>query len=131
MKYFSLLAFGLACFFNVSSVFAKNFMIYSLAQGIPMGDGVVPKKNYYVNIGLQQGVKVGTELKVYRLMNLTNPYSTEKNVTFRVEVGELRIIHAEEENSIAELSKLKSESKILTEIPSLNIGDQVGVKTSN
>lgn len=110
---------------------AKNYMIYSLAQDIPMGDGSAQKKNFYVNIGLQQGVKVGTELKVYRLMNLTNPYSTEKNVTFKVEVGELRVIHAEEENSIAEVSKIKTDSKIYTEIPSLNIGDQIGVKTTN
>ena len=106
-------------------------MIYSLAQDIPMGDGSIPQKNYYVNIGLQQGVKVGTELKVYRLLNRTNPYSTEKNVTFKVEVGELRVVHAEEENAIAEVSKLKNDSKVFIEIPSLNIGDHVGVKTSN
>lgn len=96
-----------------------------------MGDGTIPKKNYYVNIGLQQGVKVGTELKVYRLLNLTNPYSTDKNVTYKVEVGELKIIHVEDENAIAELSKLKTDSKVFIEVPSINIGDQVGVKTSN
>jgi hypothetical protein len=112
-------------------VFSKNYMIYSMAQDIPMGDGSKQKKNYYINIGLQQGVKIGTELKVYRLLNRTNPYSTEKNVTFKVEVGELKVVHAEEENSIAELSKLKTDSSIFVEIPSLNIGDQVGVKTSN
>lgn len=106
-------------------------MIYSMAQDIPMGDGTKPKKNYYVNIGLQQGVKIGTELKVYRLLNRTNPYSTEKNVTFRIEVGELVVVHAEEENSIAKLSNLKSDTDIFVEIPSLNIGDHVGVKTSN
>jgi len=115
----------------VHSAIAKNYMIYSLAQDIPMGDGSLQKKNYYVNIGLQQGVKIGTELKVYRLLNRTNPYSTEKNVTFKVEVGELKVIHAEEENSIAEVSKIKNDSNVFIEIPSLNIGDQIGVKTSN
>lgn len=110
---------------------AKNYMIYSLAQDIPMGDGSAQKKNYYVNIGLQQGVKVGTELTVYRMLNRTNPYSTDKNVTFKVEVGELKIVHAEDENSIAEISKVKSDSKIFMEIPSLNIGDHVGVKITN
>ena len=106
-------------------------MIYSMAQDIPMGDGLKPKKNYYVNIGLQQGVKIGTERKVYRLWNRTNPYSTDKNVTFTVEVGELKVVHAAEENSIAEVSKIKTDTSVFVEIPSLNIGDHVGVKTSN
>lgn len=118
-------------FYQAHTAFAKNYMIYSLAQDIPMGDGSPQKKNYYVNIGLQQGVKPGTELKVYRLLNRTNPYSTDKNVTFKVEVGELKVVHAEEENSIAEVSKIKTDSKVFVEIPSLNIGDQIGVKTSN
>ncbi len=112
-------------------VMAKNYMIYSLAQDIPMGDGSPQKKNYYVNIGMQQGVKVGTELTVYRMLNRTNPYATDKNVTFKVEVGELRVVHAEEENAIAEFSKSKADSKVFIEIPSLNIGDHVGVKTTN
>ena len=114
-----------------SNTLSKNFIIYSMAQDISMGDGLPQKKNYYINIGLQQGVKEGTELKVYRLLNRTNPYATEKNVTFKVEVGELKVIHSEDENAIAELSKLKSNSNIFVEIPSLNIGDEVGVKTTN
>lgn len=130
MKFLFLLAIAFMISFNQKAI-AKNYMIYSLAQDIPMGDGSLQKKNYYVNIGLLQGVKVGTELKVYRLLNRTNPYSTEKNVTFKVEVGELRVVHAEDENSIAELSKLKTDHNVFIEIPSLNIGDHVGVKTSN
>lgn len=130
MKSFFLLSIAISMIFN-QSVVAKNYMIYSLAQDIPMGDGSLQKKNYYVNIGLQQGVKVGTELKVYRLLNRTNPYATEKNVTFKVEVGELKVVHAEDENSIAEISKLKTDSKVFVEIPSLNIGDHIDVKTTN
>jgi len=125
------LIFVILNLFFTQIVFSKNYMIYSMAQDIPMGDGQRQTKNYYVNIGLQQGVTIGTELKVYRLLNRTNPYSTEKNVTFKVEVGELKVVHAEQENSIAELSKIKTNSPIFIEIPSINIGDQVGVKTTN
>lgn len=130
MKFLFLLVTVISISFSQLAL-AKNYMIYSLAQDIPMGDGSPQKKNYYINIGLQQGVKVGTELTVYRMLNRTNPYSTDKNVTFRVEVGELRVVHAEEENAIAEISKVKTDSKVFIEIPSLNIGDQVGVKTAN
>ncbi len=130
MRFLLLLTTTISMLF-ATNLMAKNYMIYSLAQDIPMGDGTPQKKNYYVNIGLQQGVKVGTELTVYRILNRTNPYSTDKNVTFRVEVGELRVVHAEEENAIAEFSKSKKDSKVFMEIPSLNIGDHVGVKTTN
>jgi hypothetical protein len=130
MKFLFLLITITSMYFS-PLVIAKNYMIYSLAQDIPMGDGSAQKKNYYVNIGQQQGVKVGTQLTVYRLLNRTNPYAVDKNVTFKVEVGELRVVHAEDENSIAEISKIKTDSKVFMEIPSLNIGDHVGVKTEN
>jgi hypothetical protein len=107
---------------------AKNFMIFSVAQDVPMGDGTPVHKNYYINMGSAQGLTEGTELSVYRTVARVNPYAVDKNVSYKVKVGELKVIHTEEENAIAILQKLKAKEGLYLEIPSLNIGDLVSVK---
>ena len=110
---------------------AKSYLVYSIAQDLPMGDNAVLKKNYYLNIGAQQGIKEGSELTVYRQLNQSNPYAIEKNVTYNVPIGELKVIHAEEENSIAVVQKAKFEDSLYHEISTINIGDAVEVKTGD
>lgn len=106
-------------------------MIYSVAQDLPMGDGAKIHKNYYVNMGEQQGLKDGSELSVYRILNRSNSFATDKAVTFKVKIGELKVIHAEEENSITIMKKYNNDANLYVEIPSLNIGDIVTVKTED
>lgn len=110
---------------------AKSFLVYSITQDLPMGDNKTLKKNFYINIGAQQGIKIGSELTVYRQLNQSNPYSVEKSVIYNVRVGELKVIHSEEENAIAVIQKASFEDDIYHEIPAINVGDTVEVKTAD
>ncbi len=107
-------------------------MIYSVAQDLPMGvENEKIRKNFYVNIGSNQGIKNGTELSVFRIMTRQNPFSTEKSVTFKVKVGELRVVHSEKEDAIAVFSKLNGDTDVYFDGNALMVGDQVDVKVKD
>ena len=107
-------------------------MIYSVAQDLPMGvENEKIRKNFYVNIGSNQGIKIGTELSVFRIMTRQNPFSTEKSVTFKVKVGELRVVHSEKEDAIAVFSKLNGDVDVYFDGNALMVGDQVDVKVKD
>lgn len=114
------------------TAFAENYMIYSISQDFPMGfENEVLKKNFYVNIGEEQGVRSGTELNVYRTISRNNPFAKEKmeRVNFQVKVGELKVIHTQGGNAIAEFNNFKTiNPNLFLEVNSLMIGDHVSVK---
>ncbi len=113
----------------MSQAHPREYIIYSVAQDLPMGyENEVINKNYYVNMGSKQGLDHGTVLDVYRVISRLDPYKTKKHYNYRVKIGELKVLHTEDDISIAELSEIKPASdKIYFEIPSFMIGDHVEV----
>jgi hypothetical protein len=71
-KFFDLpVLFLIAFTFTTSLAIAKDFVIYSIAQDIPMGNkDEVIRKNFYVDMGSSQGVKKGSVLEVYRVVSV-------------------------------------------------------------
>ncbi len=116
--------------FTASMGFARDYIIYSIAQDIPMGhEREEVKKNYYINMGDKQGLDKGTILDVFRVISRLDPYETKKRYNYRVKVGELTVLHTEENSAITSLNDLESpESKVYYEVPGLMIGDHVEVK---
>ena len=89
----------------------------------------VIKKNYYVNIGQQQGVEQGTHLDVFRVVSRLDPYGDKKRYNFKVKIGELEVLHTEESSAIGILKSLhKDEKSPYFEINNFMIGDKVSVK---
>lgn len=110
--------------------FAKDYIIFSIVQDVPMGypDEKV-KKNFYVNIGIDQGVQVGNTLDVFRNLSRIDPYNTNKRHTYKVKIGELEIIHSNKNAAIANIKTyLQGEKVPLFENKSFMIGDNVSIK---
>ena len=110
-------------------VYAKNFVIFSLTQDLSMGhENEVLRKNFYVNLGSQQGVKKDSILDVFRVISVQNPYDNKKRVNYKVKVGELKVLHTAEDASIAIVKKYEqgSENPIF-ELPQFMIGDHVSI----
>lgn len=108
---------------------AREHQIYSIAQEIPMGykDEII-KKNYYVNMGQNQGVSSGTVLDVYRIISILNPYDNQRRMNHRVKIGEIKVLHAEDDAAIGTLVKFENNSETpLFEIRNFMIGDHVSV----
>lgn len=112
-----------------SATYAKDFIIYSIAQELPMGYAKEKKiKNYYVNIGKAQGIKEGTLLDVFRVQSELNPYESNKRYTYKIKIGEMKVIHSDQEAAIGRIEKMRDDDDLpLFEFQDLIIGDQVSV----
>lgn len=123
---FLTLALGLV---NIS-VYASNYVIYSIGQDLPMGEpDEVINKNYYLNIGRKQGVESGVLLDVFRTIARVNPYENNRRYIYRVKIGEIEVIHAEDESSIGKMYTLfEDTARPLIELESFNVGDEVEVQ---
>lgn len=116
--------------FTASMGFARDYIIFSIAQDLPMGfENEVIKKNYYVNIGNQQGVNTGAQLEVFRVVSRLDPYENKKRYNFKIKIGEIEVLHSEENSAIGVLKSVsKGSDSPYFEISQFMIGDHVGVK---
>jgi hypothetical protein len=111
-------------------LFAKEFIIYSIAHQLPMVNKQEMKiKDFYVNIGKAQGVSEGTVLDVYRMHAEQNPFDSNKRYTYKMKIGELKIIHSDSEAAIGRLQKLEvgEEDAPIFEFEKFMVGDHVAV----
>jgi hypothetical protein len=113
--------------FTASMAIAKDYVIYSISQDIPMGNkNEVIRKNFYLDMGKNQGVAKGSLLDVFRVVSILDPYENKKRFNHKIKVGELKVLHAEDGSSIGVLSKLESpDDTPIFEISNLMIGDIV------
>ena len=109
---------------------ARDHQIFTVAEDLPMGfENEILRRNYYVDIGSEQGVSKGTTLDVFRTISKSNPYNDQKRVNYRVKIGELEVLHSEDGSSIGILKAFEGGKKSpLFEISSFMIGDMVTVK---
>ena len=116
--------------FTATMSYARDYIIFSIAQDLPMDDGEAkPKKNFYINMGVQQGIKKGSLLDVFRVVSRLDPYENKKRYNYKVKIGEIKVLHTEENSSIATTKVLNTgEGHPLFEINNLMIGDHVDVK---
>jgi hypothetical protein len=109
---------------------SRAYQIFSVAQDLPMGTPEeIIKKNYLVNIGHKQGVKKGTVLDVFRIISVLNPYDNRKRYNYQVKIGELKVIHADDEGSITRVHKYEEEKPVL-ELDQFIVGDTIAVNVN-
>ena len=113
--------------FTASMAIAKDYVIYSISQDIPMGNkNEVIRKNFYLDMGKSQGVSKGSVLDVFRIVSILDPYENKKRFNHKIKVGEIKVLHAEDGSSIGVLNKLESPDETpLFEISNVMIGDVV------
>ena len=105
--------------------------IFNIAHEIPLEDGIVPVKNFYINMGRNQGIEEGVILNVYRVISRVDPYKTKKHHNFKVKVGEIKVLHSEDESAIAIHHLIAHDSlprQFYFEVDGMMMGDHVSVK---
>lgn len=119
--------------FTATMAIGKDYVIYSISQDLPMGnEKEVIRKNFYVDMGLNQGVTKGSTLDVFRIISVLDPYENKKRYNHKVKIGELSILHSEETSSIGVYLKSQPiEETPIFELSKFMIGDQVSPHTSN
>ncbi len=114
--------------FLSQAVSARSYVIFSMAQDLPMGfDNEVVRKNYYINMGTGQGVKRDSVLDVFRIISVQNPYDNKKRVNYKVKIGELKVLHSSDEAAIATVNEYEKEKTPIFELDQFMIGDHVAI----
>lgn len=88
------------------------------------------KKNFYVNIGSNQGVRQGTLLDVFRIISVLDPYDNRKRINYKVKIGELKVLHANDEAAITVAHKIPNDDMPVLDLDSFIVGDHVSVTTN-
>lgn len=105
-------------------------VVYSVYQAVPLGmDGETSRKDFYLNIGTTQGVRVGSEVEVIRKVASYDLLGKKlyKEITFPI--GILRVIHVEAQVSIARLDKMNPVEATPIQSPhAVMVGDYVRLK---
>ena len=108
-------------------VLAAEHFVYSVLKGLDFGNpGEQPQRDYYVNIGTNQGVRTGDKLEVLRRVPTYDVPSQKlyKDLTFPF--ATLKVIHAESNAAIARLEELSPPEKTPVLSPSaVMVGDLV------
>jgi len=114
------------------AIWARSYVIFSMNQDLNMGIEEKPtRKNYFVNMGSNQGVKKDTVLDVYRIISIQNPYDNKKRVNYKVKIGELKVLHSSEDAAIAFVSEyLPKEETPIFELDQFMIGDHVAISVN-
>ena len=123
-----LLSIAAFCYF--AGAYSKEYIVYNISQELPMGNkGEEIKKNYYINIGSNQGLRDGTILNVLRTISRTNPYKAKERYNYKVKIAEVKVIHVGEDSSIGGMLAMENSKDIpLFDINSVMIGDSVSIK---
>jgi len=86
-----------------------DYVVYSVYQPLNLGNqseqGGNPK-DYYMNVGLEQGVRVGSVLEVRRKISSYDLMSEQLYKDLAVPIAWVKVIHVDSMASIARLEKL-------------------------
>jgi hypothetical protein len=120
-----------ALYLNLSA--AQSYTVYGVTQDLPMGEKEeVIKKNFFITAGKEQGVYPGTVMDVFRTLFVINGANSMERINHRVKIGELRVIHAENQAAVAIIENFsKGDKDLVLDFQGFRIGDQVSPKVSS
>ena len=105
---------------------AKEATVFDVRRPIAMDNSEVPPKDYYINAGTKDGLKKGMIILVNRRMNLYDQYQNKSPGDLVVPIGQLKIIHIQDDVAVARLEEIKSREALPTvEFDAVMVGDRV------
>lgn len=112
----------------ISTSSAQDHIIFGIEQDFPMGEpNEIILKNYYINMGKQQGLFNGATVNIFRNVSISDPYHTKKKYDYSILVGEMKVVHTEEQTAIGSLQSINKMTYL--DVASFMIGDKVEVQT--
>ncbi len=133
MKFWQILGITLCMTAFPSFGATGEFVIYGVYRGLNFGNpGEMPEKDYYINMGSNQGVEEGSVIEVFRR---TPTYDILNNQSFgdmTVKIGFAKVIHVEPKMAIVRLDHLlESAKRASTTPPGFMAGDYVRLPDSH
>lgn len=110
-----------------SSTFAAH-QVFGIRTDFPMTDGQETFRDVYVNMGTDQGIKIGSILEASRVVTTVDEINqrTGRNISFPI--AKLKVIHAEGDVAVARVLEMtKPELTPNGTFTNVMVGDQVDV----
>ena len=110
----------------VPQVYATEVIIFDSRRPIAMSEKEKPHKDFYLNAGVEMGLKKGVVLNVQRRVPLYNTVTNSSAGDLQLHVAKIRIIHVQNRLSVARLVNESTPSELpILEDSYILIGDRV------
>ena len=118
--------------FSFSQSPSAQHFIYSVRSSLDMGNpGEKSLKDFYINMGTQDGLNEGATLEVLRHSTSYDLLNEEVHSDITYPIATLKVIHVGNESSVARLKRFFSMKKTpLSDPHAVMIGDLVRTKSS-
>ncbi len=105
----------------------SDFVVYGVYTGLNMGfANEIPKKDFYVNLGLKHGVRIGTSLEVMRKVATYDAIGKKLYKDMVFPIARIKVIHSEDNASIARMEAMIPEERAPASTPrAILVGDMV------
>jgi hypothetical protein len=103
-----------------------DYSIFDIKKNLPLRDHEKVYRDYYVNMGSDQGVKVGSIIAVYRRMGVIDKSRNELHEDMLIPVAHLKVIQASQTVSVARLESMVSHKAVpVVDVGAVGLGDRV------
>lgn len=130
-KFLIVLALGLSSLLHTEFAQAQDLSIFDSRRPIAMSKADKTYRDFYINGGIEHGMKKGMILTVRRRITLYDSYRANSPIEIMIDVGRVKIIHAQKGLSVArEYSKFSRKSKTVLEDDFIMVGDKIDMATA-
>ena len=91
---------------------AADYVVYGMYRPLDLGNsGEAPQKDYYINMGSRQGVRVGDTLEVLRRVSTYDLQTEKLYADILFPFARIKVIHVENGVAVARLDKVSPADK--------------------
>ena len=93
-----------------------------------MADNQTLFKDIYVNMGTNQGIKIGSKLDAYRTISTVDELNQRNASNIHFKIAKLKVIHADATTSVARIIEMLSPQETpIANYSTVMVGDSVDV----
>jgi hypothetical protein len=123
--------FILAQFFVTTPTLAKEITVFDIRRAVSLENNQEMPKDFYINAGLETGLKPGMVITVNRRQTLYDPFQSKSPGDLVVPVGKLRVIHAQENIAVARMVEILGRENLPgLEFDAIMVGDRLDMSTA-
>lgn len=109
----------------------RDIAIFDIRRPVAMSADQIPPRDFYINAGSAAGLRVGMVITAMRRQTLYDNYQNRSPGDLVVPVGELRIIHVQDNISVAREEKILDRRQLPSiEYDAIMVGDRLDVSTA-
>lgn len=122
---------ALATVFVSFASYGKEIAVFEIRRPLSFENGQDLPKDFYINAGIEVGLKVGMSVGVNRRQTLYDPFQNKSPGDLIIPVGRLRIIHVQDNISVARLEVVTGREALPTlDFDAIMVGDRLDMSTA-